>query len=445
MPITSLVAVRSTIGLLVIGFLTLFGIVGTTFWLSERAQWYFLTVIDARDTRAAAGELRDALRTAESSQRGYILSGNEIYLAPYDTAKATARRQIDGLTLQLSSKEASQPMLRRLGQVVADKIAEMDVSIALKRNLKDAEALAGIRSNRGKALMDEANVFLSGIILTADELLTTTSDEQRANTMFLRLVSLVGGIVIVLVVGAVAATLWQYSRETMRARDEARRLNATLEDRVARRTDDLERARDRAEVLLSEVNHRVSNSLSLVASLVSLQSRRVGDEAKSALAATQARIYAVSMIHKRLYTSADVREVEMSEYLGGLLDHLQASMRAEGHGATLRHDIEPVSLPIDQSVNLGVIVTEWVTNAFKYAYPDRDGEVRVRFKRAGAERVELVVEDDGVGRDPARAPLGTGVGTRIVSAMASTIKGDIRFLPRDIGTAACLSFPLAPA
>ena len=91
MPITSRFVVQSTIGLLAVGFLTLLGIVGMTIWLGERAQVYFNDVIEARDTRGSAVELRNALQTAESSQRGFLVTGNEIYLAPYDSAKALAR------------------------------------------------------------------------------------------------------------------------------------------------------------------------------------------------------------------------------------------------------------------------------------------------------------------------------------------------------------------
>jgi two-component sensor histidine kinase len=443
MPIASRFVLRSTIALLAVGFLTLFGIVGMTIWLNERAQDYFNEVIEARDTRGSAVELRDAVRTAESSQRGYLLTGNEIYLAPYDSAKTLAQRHLDALNRRFTPHEEKAPMLLRLKTVITEKLAEMDQTIALKNERKDAEALALLRTNRGKALMDEANVFLYGIILSADERLTTGVVEQRANAAMLRWVSTVGGFVIVLVVGGVTLMVLRHAREIAKARDEVRLLNTNLEERVKHRTADLARARDRAEVLLAEVNHRVANSLALVASLVKLQSKAVRDEAaKEALAETQERIYAISLVHKRLYTSGDVRFVALDEYLSSLLEHLETSMRAEGHGASLRYDIAPLKLPTDASINLGVVVTEWVTNAFKYAYPDRPGDVRVSLKGAPDGRAELVVEDDGIGRSADPSVRGTGLGTRIVNAMASTMSAEIGYLPRNPGTAACLVFSL---
>jgi two-component sensor histidine kinase len=346
----------------------------------------------------------------------------------------------------LARYRESDVMLQRLTTLMAEKFSEMDRTIELKNGLRDEEAMALFRTNRGKALMDEANVFLSGIIQSADERLTAGVGEQRANALWLRWVSIVGGLVIVLVVGGVTVTVPRYAREVAQARDEVRQLNTTLEGRVSERTADLARARDRAEVLLAEVNHRVANSLSLVASLVKLQTNAVTDRAaKDALAETQARIYAISLVHKRLYSSGDVRFVALDEYLASLLDHLETSMRNEGLGATLRYDLDALKLPTDASVNLGVVVTEWVTNAFKYAYPDRRGEVRVRLKQISTDRVELVVEDDGVGRKDGAAAKGTGLGTRIVNAMALTMGAQIEYLGRQPGSAARLMFPLKAA
>ncbi|MGE0424827.1 MAG: sensor histidine kinase [Reyranellaceae bacterium] len=447
MPISSRFVVRTTIVLLGVGLLTLLGIVGTTTWLGQRAQVIFATIIEARDTRTAAVELRSALQTAESSQRGYIVTANEIYLAPYDTAKTQARRQLDALNGALAPDEATRPLLRRLALVVEEKLREMDETIALKRAGKDDQVMEVLSTNRGKALMDEANVFLSGVVRAADERLLDSGREQHANARMLRWVSVIGGIVIILVVGGVTVTVLRYAGELARARDEVRTLASSLEERVQRRTADLALARDRAEVLLAEVNHRVANSLALVASLVRLQANGLADPgARQALEETQARILAVGLVHKRLYSSGDVRFVQLDEYLSSLLAHLETSMHAEGHaGAALRHELEPIRMRTDAGVNLGIVAAEWVTNAFKYAYPGREGEVRVRLKRLCDERAELVVEDDGVGRDGDSEIKGTGLGTRVVRGIATAMEADVEYLTRQPGTAARLVFPLPAA
>jgi CHASE3 domain sensor protein len=82
MPISVRYVVQSTIVLLAVGFLTLLVIVGMTIWLGEQARIYSNDAAEARDTQIAAVELRSAVQSAESSQRGYLLGGNEIYLAP---------------------------------------------------------------------------------------------------------------------------------------------------------------------------------------------------------------------------------------------------------------------------------------------------------------------------------------------------------------------------
>jgi two-component sensor histidine kinase len=191
---------------------------------------------------------------------------------------------------------------------------------------------------------------------------------------------------------------------------------------------------------VAEVNHRVANSLSLVASLVRLQSNMITDKAsRDALKETEARILAVASVHKRLYSADDARFVDLQEYLSSVLDNVEASMRGQGHVASLRYDLEPLRLKTDSSINLGVIVNELVTNAFKYAYPDKPGEVRVRLKRLADNKAELSVEDDGVGRVDGPAQ-GTGLGTRIVNAMARSIGADIEYVAAGTGTVARLAF-----
>jgi two-component sensor histidine kinase/CHASE3 domain sensor protein len=434
-------------GGLVIGFLALFAIVGMTLWLGERSNSIFQDTALQRDARIAAVELRDALRTAESSQRGYVLTGNEIYLAPYDTAKGRAGEQMADFERRITTSNQPPLYLPRLREAVDEKLGEMDQSVSLKRGGSDSEALSIINSNRGKALMDEINVFLYAAILDADERSALFEGEQQDNAALLRWISIVATFVIMLVVGAVAFTVHRNRREITQARDEVRAINTTLEERVETRTRELALARERAEVLLSEVNHRVANSLQLVAALVHLQSKTVTDEAaKGALKETETRIQAISQIHQSLYTSSDVTAVALNDYLGVMLDNLGVAMQNDGHAARLSRKLDPVILPTDQSISLGVVATELVTNAFKYAYPPgQSGEIRVTLQQLPKGQAELVVQDDGVGLGTDAHPGGTGLGSKIIAAMAAGLKTKVEYLDRTPGTAARLVFSTAQA
>lgn len=203
-------------------------------------------------------------------------------------------------------------------------------------------------------------------------------------------------------------------------------------------------ARDYAQLLLREVNHRVSNSLALVAAFVKMQASAVQDPgARDALEATQARIMAIAGIHQRLYTSNDVRFVGIDTYLASLVEDLDSAMRASGREHPIRLQAEPIQLPTDKAVSLGVIVTELVTNAYKYAYPKgTDGEIRIRVTREG-DSSRLLVADDGVGHRPSAAPEGTGLGTKIVAAMAANLRANVEYDETHAGTRVSLRFALS--
>jgi two-component sensor histidine kinase len=229
-------------------------------------------------------------------------------------------------------------------------------------------------------------------------------------------------------------------------------LRSALEDALSRRRlerenqlaqEEIRRARDRAEAMLREVNHRVGNSLQLVSSFMSLQMRHVTDQgAKDALRESQARIEAVAHVHRRLYTSGDMSHVAMDEYLVGLMDELSKSIGPDEGSPKLTLDAEPLSVTTDQAVSIGVIVTELVTNAVKYAYaPGQGGEIRIHLRRENEHRVMLTVEDDGPGMGDG-TPKGTGLGAKIISAMASGLRSAVEFDGAHKGVRARLSFDL---
>ena len=229
-------------------------------------------------------------------------------------------------------------------------------------------------------------------------------------------------------------------------------LDATFQQVIAR--SDLEREKTsaeeelrasnaRLEALLAEVNHRVANSLQIVSAMVRMQASGVADEAaRAALEDTQARITAIAQVHRRLYTGSDVESVDMREYLAALIAELSATWSTPASPRELRLAADPLRLPTDRAVSLGVIVTELVSNACKYAYPDGPGEVRIFLTQEDDQRFRLSVEDDGVGMVD-DAPKGTGVGTRLIRAMAQSLDSIVEYDPAHRGTRAVLAGALS--
>jgi two-component sensor histidine kinase len=182
----------------------------------------------------------------------------------------------------------------------------------------------------------------------------------------------------------------------------------------------LERLAAKQAILLREMNHRIGNSLQLITSMIRLQAASTQDtDARDVLRQAAERVIAVAQVHQRLYTSDDVRYVQMRPYLTQLLAELQTA--AAERGCDLILEVEDRRLTTDQAISIGIMVSELVTNALKYAYPDANGPIRVRLKTIADGKCELVVEDDGIGTGGDGDVKGTGVGARIVDAMAKSL------------------------
>jgi two-component sensor histidine kinase len=203
-------------------------------------------------------------------------------------------------------------------------------------------------------------------------------------------------------------------------------------------------ARDRFETLLHEVNHRVANSLGLVAAMVRMQANALDEPAAvRALQETQTRINAIAGVHRRLYVSEQIGLVEIDDYLAHLVNELQDSLADSEHKHRIEFSSEKLTIHVDKAISLGVIVGELVTNAFKYAYPPRaEGEIRVSLAAAAYPLCRLTVEDDGKGFATETLATGTGLGSRIMTAMASNLQGSLTKEPTAKGARFVLDFPL---
>jgi two-component sensor histidine kinase len=193
------------------------------------------------------------------------------------------------------------------------------------------------------------------------------------------------------------------------------------------------------EMLLREVNHRVGNSLQIIASLLHLQANSsTQEDVKAALTNAMGRVAAVAQVHRRLYTSHDLNSVLLNQYLDALLDDLRRS--AEGNRMSrLTLKSVPVEIDPDRAVAVGIVVNELVMNAVKYAYPDSAGPIHVDLKVEGDDIV-LAIADDGVGLNATSDPRSTGMGQRIVSAMATKLEADVTRDPSHAGTRIVVRF-----
>jgi two-component sensor histidine kinase len=202
----------------------------------------------------------------------------------------------------------------------------------------------------------------------------------------------------------------------------------------------LKESNERLQILLREVNHRVANSLQIVSTMVAMQARLLSDDkAREALQDTQRRIDAIAQVHRRLYSSNEVQSVAMDEYLAALVAELQETWSTPDSPREIRLNAEPLRLHTDKAVSLGVIVTELVSNACKYAYPEGSaGEVRVNLAREPGERFQLAVEDDGRGMNPNSPPQGTGLGSKLIVAMARSLSSRVEYDHQHAGVRAVL-------
>ncbi|WP_296582001.1 histidine kinase dimerization/phosphoacceptor domain -containing protein [Xanthobacter sp.] len=181
----------------------------------------------------------------------------------------------------------------------------------------------------------------------------------------------------------------------------------------------------RNDILRREADHRVKNSLQLVASMLGLQARRLSDvSAAKALEDAQQRIGGIAAVHEQLYRCSDTDLVEVGDFVEGLCAALAANRPANVDA--LRVQAEKLTLESSQAMNLGLLLSELVTNAFKHAYADgTHGDVRVVLT-ADDRWVSLVVSDDGAGVPPGFNPDGAaGLGMRLVRAVLSQFGGTI--------------------
>ncbi|RAK52577.1 histidine kinase dimerization/phosphoacceptor domain -containing protein [Phenylobacterium deserti] len=196
---------------------------------------------------------------------------------------------------------------------------------------------------------------------------------------------------------------------------------------------------EQKEVLLREMNHRVQNSLALVSSFLALQARASDKpDLQAALEEARRRLGAVAMAHRRLYRADQIETIDMARYIDDLWADVAESLGPEWRRETVL-TLAPILLPTDRAVTLGLILTELVINANKYAYGGAPGPLAITLEASGSD-LRLIVADRGSGR-PASAA--SGFGSRMMNGLVSQLAGVLEYEDNMPGLRAVLSAPIS--
>lgn len=474
---------------LAVGFAVLAVIVVMTLILAERSQEYFERATNARDQRMAAVELRNALLAAESSHRGFIYSGNEVYLAPFETAARQATRWFEALDQATVDNPEAKPLVEKLRTISFEKLTELKDSIALKRAMRDDEVMSNFRMSRDKALMDEANIFLSGLIWAAEDAAADGAAEQRTNAAWLRLVTSVGGLIIVAVVGFAIASVLRHSRALSLAHGDLAALNASLEARIAARTADLQQANHEIQRFAYIVTHDLRAPLVNIMGFTSELEMGI-EKLVSAVEADTSEPVSAAKIEARLAASEDLpeairfirsstrtmdqliksilklsregrralrpEEVDLAQSLSSATAAVQHQVQQDGGTITL--EVGVPTIEVDR-VGLEQIIGNLLDNAVKYRSADRPLTISVRASALPDGKVALAVQDNGRGiaaqdmerifepfrRSGVLDQPGEGMGLAFVKALVRRMGGTIDATSTlDAGSIFTVTLPLRP-
>jgi PAS domain S-box-containing protein len=206
----------------------------------------------------------------------------------------------------------------------------------------------------------------------------------------------------------------------------------------------LERALSEKTILLKEVHHRVKNNLAVIAGLLGMQSDALEDEhAKEALKETQRRVMSMALIHEYVYGNEHLDRVNFGQYMRQFVDELSGSLALRPELIAVDLQAEDLNLPVHRAIPCGLILSELLSNAMKYAFPDgRSGEIKVRFARVQGDELTLSCQDNGVGLPDGfdwRSTLTLGL--RIVNILSRQIDGRLTVESSPSGTRFELRFP----
>ncbi|MGK9051763.1 sensor histidine kinase [Xaviernesmea oryzae] len=422
---------RSSLLMLVIGSAVLVAIVLSSFFLARMTQTYFQDVVKLRDVRSAASDVLLNLRASESGQRGYLLTQDEQFLTLYTNAAANLPRLRQRFEAAVGAQDSVRVPLDQLGRLIDEKRQEMEGTVALGRRGDFAGAVAIVKGAYGRQVMDGVSAILSQVIRDMDGRLNSGIEELHDSASSLQWLTIGGGILIILVLGGAIAVIAQHVRELQRARAEVEELNASLEERVNERTEDLIQANREIQRYAYIVSHDLRAPLvnimgftsELDATLKAVSTFVLADgaaltendvmEARQAVEEDLPEAIAFirsstkkmdGLINAILKISRDGRRELKPERvdLQDLLDATAASIyhQVSEAGGEIKISVGAARGLTTDRFSMEQIFGNLFDNAVKYKHPDRPLVLSVKSMPAGRNSIRIEVADNGRGIAP---------------------------------------------
>ncbi len=203
----------------------------------------------------------------------------------------------------------------------------------------------------------------------------------------------------------------------------------------------LEKLLKEKEWLLKEIHHRVKNNLQIIMSLLNGQSAYLqNDAALVAIRDSQHRVQAISLIHKKLYMSDNVGQINMPHYIHELVEYLNECYDTR-HRVRFHIDIAPIQIDVSQAVPLGLILNEAITNSIKYAFPENgEGMIAIHLEPGDDGYYALTIADNGKGL-PQDFQIGkcNSLGMSLMQGLSDDLGGEFSIRNRD-GVEICIRF-----
>jgi PAS domain S-box-containing protein len=211
---------------------------------------------------------------------------------------------------------------------------------------------------------------------------------------------------------------------------------------------EIKRSLQEKEILLKEIHHRVKNNLTVISSLLNLQSRYIKDKDDLKMfMESQSRAKSMAIIHQKLYSSSDLKHIDFDDYIKTLARDIFDVYVQNPSEINMFFDVEDIKLDINTSIPLGLILNELLTNTLKYAFPNNesgvsknlDGKVTVKLHRRD-EGYRLIVEDNGVGLpDDFDLNNSSSLGMQLINTLTQQIDGHVSYCS-DNGTRFIIDF-----